>query len=220
MSEFYCKGISVINGAQTIGSIGEVSENEENCSKLEEADVFIRFISLENCPEDFGIRVTRATNTQNRIEERDFVSLDEEQERLRLELQTQDKDYIYKRSRDDRKSDLNSCNLREATIALACADPDVKLCVMAKKEISKLWSDTSKEPYKKIFNSDLTGTKLWRAVEVMRLVDEILQSNLDSNTDGELTREVMEYGDRFIHSTYGFSIYAQNQKRRFIFRKL
>lgn len=198
ISDFYCKGISVINGAQTIGSIGDFFGNEESRDKLEEADVFIRFISLEDCPEDFGVRVTRATNTQNRIEERDFVSLDEEQERLRLELQIQNKEYIYKRSKDDKKSSSNCCNLREATIALACSDEDVKLCVLVKKEINKLWSDTSKHPYKKLFNPSLTGLKLWRCVEVLRLVDDALQSKLESNEESELGREILEYGDRFI----------------------
>jgi len=207
ISEFYCKGISVINGAQTIGSIGEVFDDEESRNKLEEADVFIRFISLEDCPEDFGVRVTRATNTQNKIEERDFVSLDEEQERLRLELQIQGKNYIYKRSRDDRKSDFECCNLREATIALACADPEVRLCVLVKKEISKLWSDTSKEPYIKIFNSSLSGLKLWRAVEVMRLVDDILQSKLESSEENEIEKEIVEYGDKFVLHEVFCSIY-------------
>ena len=83
---FECLDVSVVNGAQTVGAIA--TANAKLPDQVAKAAVLIRFISLESCPEDFAIRVTRTTNTQNRIDSRDFVSLDtENQERIRTELQ-------------------------------------------------------------------------------------------------------------------------------------
>ncbi|MFE3159893.1 AIPR family protein [Streptomyces sp. NPDC059221] len=53
---------------------------------LEEARVWVRFISLGGCPPDFATDVTRATNTQNSVESRDFVALDQQQERIRRDM--------------------------------------------------------------------------------------------------------------------------------------
>ena len=59
-------------------------------------DGTIRLISLENCPEAFDREITRTNNTQNRIERRDFVALDREQERIRNELHLEAIMYVYK----------------------------------------------------------------------------------------------------------------------------
>lgn len=77
-------GASIVNGAQTVGCIGEAAL--EDPALVADARVMVRFISLENCPTDFAAEVTRGTNTQNRVERRDFVALDTEQVRLREEL--------------------------------------------------------------------------------------------------------------------------------------
>lgn len=193
--EFVCKGISVINGAQTIGSIGSVYEDYPDA--VENAEIFIKFISLENCPNDFSVRVTRATNTQNKVENRDFVSLDPTQEKLRRELYVWGKTYHYKRTDNSIDDNSQSCTLQEATIALACANSDVSLSVFAKKEIAKLWSDTSKEPYKAIFNDSLKAVMLWRSVEVYRVVmDEIGSRN--KITVDKAEHLLYEHGDLFI----------------------
>jgi hypothetical protein len=93
--QFTCEGVSVVNGAQTVGSIAIAVS--QGFPKAKDAKVLVRFISLENCPPDFGIEVTTATNTQNRIERRDFASLDITQERLRTELALDlGKIYVYK----------------------------------------------------------------------------------------------------------------------------
>jgi AIPR protein len=202
IGEFICKGISVINGAQTIGSIGNVYE--EHPEKVENADIFVKFISLENCPDGFSVRVTRATNTQNKVENRDFVSLDVVQERLRRELQVWGKTYHYKRTENLADDDSQSCNLQEATIALSCANADISLSIYAKKEISKLWSDTSKEPYKAIFNDSLKAVTLWRCVEVYRAVmNEIKIRKKNSVDKGESS--FYEHAELFIlHIVFQF----------------
>lgn len=73
---FDCKGASVINGAQTVGSILTALASSTSAASATNAHVMVRLISLENCPPDFANEVTRAANTQNRIEKRDFAALD------------------------------------------------------------------------------------------------------------------------------------------------
>jgi hypothetical protein len=170
---FECKGVSIVNGAQTVGSIAKAFST--NPDKVSQARVSARLISLDKCPEGFATEVTRAANTQNKIEHRDFVSLDSEQKRLQTDLRILcDKEYVYK-SGDQKPKEEFGCDLEEATIALACANSDIELAVQAKREIGKLWEDTEKPPYKLLFNSQLSAIRLWRLVEVFRAVEAELK---------------------------------------------
>lgn len=170
---FLCKGISIINGAQTIGSIGRFYEEDPEGSQenLEQVDVFVKLISLQECPEGFGVKVTRATNTQNQIEDRDFIALDPIQLKLARELKAWDRNkvYYYKRSHE-MVSGENSCTLTEVTEALACYSSDVELTAIVKKDISQIWSDVSSSLYKRLFNPSVSPIRLWRSVEISRFV--------------------------------------------------
>src|SRR5207249_3032573 len=121
--------------------------NVTHPEEVARARVQIRFISLDDCPEDFATSVTRYTNTQNRIERRDFVALDVQQERIRTELQIEGIEYVYK-SGDICPPTRTGFDLTEATVALACSQADIALAVQAKREIGKLWEDLEKAPYK------------------------------------------------------------------------
>jgi hypothetical protein len=79
--QFALTGVQVVNGAQTVTSIADAGRQDP--AYLEQAQVWVRLISLTDCPQDFGNAVTRATNTQNTVESRDFVALDPLQTRLR-----------------------------------------------------------------------------------------------------------------------------------------
>lgn len=190
---FHCEGISVVNGAQTVGSISiAYKDYPELVSK---ARVFARFISLEKCPDDFAIDVTRATNTQNKIERRDFAALDPEQQRLQRELLLEGIEYTYKTG-GQLVSD-RGCDLEEATIALACASSDIALAVQAKREISKLWENIEKPPYKVLFNPGLNGGDLWRNVEIKRIIDKKLDSLKAAHDQGREQLFII-HGNRFI----------------------
>jgi hypothetical protein len=170
---FECRGSSVINGAQTVGSI--ISGLSAPDATVSSGRVMVRLISLEGCPPDFAFDVTRATNTQNKIEKRDFAALDKEQARLRSELLLSlGKEYVF-RTGDQAPAPDKGCTLDEATVALACANPDITYCMEAKRAISRLYEDIEKAPYTVLFNPALSATKLWRAVEVLRKVDEFLK---------------------------------------------
>lgn len=190
---FECTGFSVVNGAQTVGSIFAAAAQNPNAVAL--ATVPVRIISSADGPSAFAMEVTRYTNTQNAIEKRDFVALDAEQERLRQELHIEGVEYAYKAGATSAAAG-NQFDLVEATVALACSNSDVALAVQAKREISKLWDDLSKAPYKQLFNASVTGPAVWKAVRALRMVDIALQLETRKYTGREAL--ICVHGNRFI----------------------
>jgi hypothetical protein len=190
---FECKGASVVNGAQTVGSIISALSVPPTTST---ARVMVRLISLEGCPPDFGFEVTRATNTQNRIDKRDFAALDQEQLRLRSEmLLSLGKEYVY-RTGDRAPLPDKGCTLDEAAVALACANSDITYCMIAKREVSRLYEDIEKPPYTILFNSGLSALRMWRAVDVLRGIDVFLK-DAQANKEGK-ERLVAVHGNRLL----------------------
>ena len=190
---FECESFSVVNGAQTVGSIFHAATIDKE--KLSRAMVPIRIISSENSSDRFSSEVTRYTNTQNAIEKRDFVALDDNQERIRQELQIEGISYAYKAGAAINTSGARF-DLTEATVALACIHGDVSMAVQAKREISKLWEDITKAPYKQIFNSGVTGPAVWQAVQAIRAVDIALQEETRNLAGRDAL--ICTHGNRFI----------------------
>lgn len=178
MGSFEFRGSTIVNGAQTAGSLAKALKLFP-ASTLDRATVMVRFISLEGAPADFARNVTRATNTQNRIGGRDFVSLDPEQARIRDEFKVEGLQYVYRSGETDPRPE-EGCSIVQATIALACSHSTL-LTTLAKREISRLWDDISRAPYKSIFNRDTTYLRIWRTVQVLRSVDNRL---------GQMVREL------------------------------
>lgn len=191
---FVAEDLKVVNGAQTVGSIGNAYEiNPEQVNKL---NVFIKIISLENCPNDFGLNVTKKTNTQNRIDKKDFVSLDPEQDRIKTELALDGIIYHLKRSDETVKQDDQNCYVDEVITALACSTDDVTLSVQAKREVGKLWEDISKKPYIDIINASVTATQAWRAVKTMREATNRLK--LKEKTGTGRVKSCFIHSNRFV----------------------
>lgn len=173
IGSFECKGASVVNGAQTVGTI--VGSSQKGEGHLANARVLVRLISLDNCPPNFANDLTRATNTQNRIERRDFAALDPNQRRLRTELLLEcQKDYAYQ-SGEGVPPEATGCTLDEAAVALACAMSDVGFSVQAKREVGMLYEDIAKAPYIQLFNGGTTAKQLWNAVGTLRAIDVALR---------------------------------------------
>ena len=191
---FECEGASVVNGAQTVGSI--VSAVGSGANGLQNARVLVRIISLQDCPETFGTELTKAANTQNRVESKDFVAQDPQQARLQTELYLENgKRYVY-RSGDNPPTPDEGFAFEEAAVALACAHMDIGHCVQAKREVGKLWEDITKPPYTILFNQGTSALRMWRAVEIMRAVETELKA-FQSNTEGK-PKLIATHGNRFV----------------------
>lgn len=195
MGVFKCSGIKIINGAQTVGSIGTLSatENlEDSC-----ASVFVKVISLKDTPENLNEEITIANNTQNKIEKKDFVSLDPEQDRIKMDLLLEGIAYHYKRSSLRVPIDERNFSFEECTQALVTYQKDVSLSVQAKREIGKIWETTTSRPYTDLFNTNLEVTYLIHVVKAFRFVASRLAQKSDATNDGR-TKRIYTYGNLFI----------------------
>lgn len=169
VGDFNLKGVSVVNGAQTVSAIHKAYGT--NADKVAKGRVLVRLISLENCPPSFGDQVTTNTNTQNPIEDRDFKSLDSGQLKLRddfaLLLQ---RSYVIKRGepKPDRE---HGCSITEAAEALAAAHPNAKFAALAKRDLSALWDD---DVYQELFGTSPDVYRVWRCVQLLRVVRDRL----------------------------------------------
>ena len=189
-----CQGASIVNGAQTAGCIAAAFI--KNPEAVAHARVQARFISIEGVDTPgLASAITKATNTQNRINRQDFIALDPEQERLRQELAVEGIVYHYKSGEVVVRNEM-TFDLEEATLALACANSDLAFSTQAKREIGRLWEDTTKAPYKAIFNGGTSSPALWRHVRVMRIIDAALQAH-QTVTEGR-EKGFAVHGNRFI----------------------
>src|SRR5690606_25527841 len=87
-------------------------------------------------------------------------------------------------------------DIREATIAAACASGDLSIAVGAKRYISGLWVNTKKEPYTRLFNAVTTTAHLWYLVQVLREVDNTLADATASLSGRD--KLISIHGNRFI----------------------
>ncbi len=167
----------------------------ESGVELDEALVPVRLISLENAPSEFAASVTRSTNTQNRIDARNFVALDGEQERIRTELLVEGIEYEFRQG-DTEPKDLKRFGLLEATLAQACSQTTVDLAVQAKREIGKLWEDIASPPYKVLFNPSVSGSEIWSKVQTLRTLEVAIESEKSDRTEKQ--QQICIHGNRLI----------------------
>ena len=193
MGLFVLEGVSLVNGAQTTGTIGAVySETPE---VLDSANVLIQMIELGETNETKATQITKLSNTQNRIDGKDFAALDPNQERLRMELSFADIQYLYKSgaSIDDLQYQIT---LDEAIISQACVTDDLSIVALAKGNVGALTENIEKTPYKLLFNGGTNSFCLYNGVQVLRAVDAMIKQR-EQSAEGR-KRLVLVHGNRFI----------------------
>lgn len=211
---FRLEGFSIVNGAQTAGSIaisGNVSED---------ALVMITIIEIGQNTDDIGIKITKARNYQNVVRGIDFAGLDPQQERLRKELASIGIKYHYRPSAEAKGIKADSIKVEEAAQALACmffplyASSDlakhkaqrqkkengVDYVSAAKKEIGRIW-EAEGTFYSKLFTDDLSGIKLCRFVNIFRFLDQVLAASEAAECGKYERRMFFRHGRYFIMAT-------------------
>lgn len=192
---FHCENISVVNGAQTVSTIGRYHTKAPE--KVIQALIPLRIISLEKADSQLQISITKTNNRQNRIDNRDFVTLDPEQTRLRAELGVEGIIYHVIRSEAVARTD-KSFDLVEATTSLACASGKPNLFVQLKREIGKLWEDITRAPYKELFNPTVNSFFLWRSVQTQRLIDKSIDQIMETDDLSGRDLSIVVHGNRMI----------------------
>lgn len=191
---FALNGVSLVNGAQTTGTVGACyAENPEQVGK---AKIMIQIVDLSNIDSETATQITRLSNTQNRIENKDFASLDPEQNRIRTELAFSHYAYLYK-SGDSITNPDNQISFDEAIVALACLNEELSYTVTAKNNVGALSEDITKAPYKALFNASTNSFSVLNAVLYMREIERYLQQKRVCAEDNK-ERLVCINANRFI----------------------
>lgn len=162
---FKVRGLSIINGAQTVASATEFVLQNPGRS-ITDAKVMLTLI---NAPAEgpFGKQVTKARNHQNPVQTANFASLDENQERLRQEIAHLGFDYHYRP--EAQATGPAAITLEEALRALASQQYDPRYAAWLKSEPARLANPDSAE-YQPLFNAKLPGAALVNAVLCHRAI--------------------------------------------------
>ena len=165
VKKFKVRGLSIINGAQTVASAAEFVQQHPSKS-IEDARVMLTLIKAP-AEGPFGKRVTKARNHQNPVQTANFASLDEDQERLRQEIAHFGFDYHYRP--EALATGPNAITLDEALRALASQQNDPRYAVWLKSEPMRLANPDSAE-YQALFVVTLSGVTLINAVLCQRAI--------------------------------------------------
>lgn len=165
VKKFEVRGLSIINGAQTVASAAEFVRQHPGKS-IDDARVMLTLIKA---PADgpFGKRVTKARNHQNPVQAANFASLDENQERLRQEIAHLGFDYHYRP--EALATGPKSLTLDEALRALASQQNDPRYAVWLKSEPARL-ADPDSAEHQALFTASLPGALLVNAVLYHRAI--------------------------------------------------
>lgn len=154
-------GASIINGAQTTGALYEAYNAED--IDLTNVIVQVQIIILGDDVDNLGQKITKLSNTQNRIENKDFAAQDKEQKRLMKDLAIDGKKYVYRQG-VELPDPSEGCDLDSATVALGCYLDDLAISTQLKRAYGSIFDNINKPPYKHIFNSGTSAYKLWNCV--------------------------------------------------------
>ncbi|MEZ5477581.1 MAG: AIPR family protein [Thiolinea sp.] len=195
LGRFRVRGLSIINGAQTAGSIAQQTPDyyAEN-----PAEVLATFIALDNSPDDFAAQVTEYRNRQNAVNLEDFTALHEQQDHWCKTLESAGITYLFKSGYDDPPTSDTVFNIKEAAPALACCNVDtqrndsdiswVDFVIASKCDQTRLYQQPElvrkktkmADAYQRIFPDSLTARELWRTVQISRFVQKTLTDRAKS----------------------------------------
>ena len=183
--KFRVQGLSIINGAQTVGTVAREPRAHYDANP---AELLATFICLEDAEEDFANQVTQYRNSQNAVNERDFAALDENQQHWQQALALDEIIYHYKSGRmttaEAEAIEEPDFAIDEAIRYLACRLTGggwAELVIQAKNKPQQLFSRISSQSghpssYDRIFCASLDARTIWRTVQVGDIVLSAVRS--------------------------------------------
>lgn len=206
---FRIRGLSIINGAQTVGAIAREPVAHYDAHPIA---VMATFVCLENAPDGFGDRVTQSRNRQNAVDLEDFAALDERQTMWQQTLQMAGIAYLVKQGEEDPPLSPTCFSARELAPFLACTvttNDWQDYVTAAKADKKKLFgreglvpaTDPLCQSYERLFADSLTAKKMWRIAQIGRVVVEKIRARAVAEGDpaglpaGSLpAREILTHG--------------------------
>ena len=196
---FTFNDISIINGAQTVSSIGMVSKQHSlPLEHLRSIRLQARFIVTED--NDIVKNITRANNHQNRVLGRDFASQEQEQVRLSKDLIVEGYTYQLLRTSETQVASDKLITIDEALNALVSANGIPSTVVTLKSQRGKFFDNLEGPLYRSTFNSSVSGVRLINAVNFNKIIEKKIQQKLASinrQRDKKLYG-ILTHGNRYI----------------------
>lgn len=183
--------LKIVNGAQTTGSIAKAYT--KNPKAVKQAYVQVKVISLEHAPIDIANRVTTATNTQNRVEAKDFLALDPMQDGIAESMKKLGIQYCYRRG--ERVADpVRGLEVQELAMALAVSSDNMASVTIAKRNAGSLTDPNAYYP--KIFDKPVEANTAWELVKRWRTAS-VAVSSFAAQLQGR-EAQLAVHGNRFI----------------------
>lgn len=154
------QGLQIINGAQTVHSVHKAFKDLDDSKKeLMNNDALITFRILKTGGRNFDLDVTRYTNSQNPVTERDFHSNDDVQIRLQNQFYDNTNIWYERRSSEFRIKAKNIVVVSNEKFAQTYLAYQLQNPVGAKNDVQYFFvedDDNIQKPslYKKIFNKN------------------------------------------------------------------
>lgn len=177
-------GISIINGAQTTGSIGNISNPLSDDSKI-----LVRFVRTDD--KDILFNIVKYNNSQNKISAADFRSTDEVQRRLCEEMNgIPSASYAGGRRGGDKDAIQRNSNLLPSyTVGQSLyafhVDP-----ILAYNSKSKIWQ--SDKMYSDIFNEKTTAKHIIFVFSLLKCIEELQYKSKKETEDTSTNIKVRE----------------------------
>lgn len=192
-SLWHVGNVKIVNGAQTTSAISEAYKAHPKSVK--KGYVQIKVISLARAPLDIANQITTATNTQNRVEPRDFLALDTLQDGLAESFKKLGVHYSFRRGEVISNPSIG-LDVQELAISLATCSSNMSDVVMAKRNVGSL-TDPSGH-YQKLFSPALDVAKAWENHKAWRKAQEVVSDLAKTLSDRE--KQVAVHGSRFIEN--------------------
>lgn len=192
--KFDVKGLSVINGAQTVGTI---ASKQESFYQDKNIKVLATFIKLDDLNSSVSQKITEYRNLQNNVDLKDFSSLDERQQRWSDILKISNLNYIIKSSSGNMVLTGTLLTLKEVARYLACSYSgrnSPNFIVAAKSSVDRLLKsplskkrkreeDPLKNAYEELFHDSLSSSELWKLGQVGRITIQTIKARASTETD-------------------------------------
>lgn len=183
--------LKIVNGAQTTGSIAKAYS--KNPKAVRQAYVQVKVISLEHAPIDIANRITTATNTQNRVEAKDFLALDPRQDGIAESMKKLGIQYCYRRG--ERVADsTRGLEVQELAMALAISSDNMASVTIAKRNAGSLTDPNAY--YQKLFDKPIEGKMGWELVKKWRAASAAV-SSFAATLEGR-DAQLAVHGNRFM----------------------
>lgn len=211
--------VNVINGAQTISTIGKTYlSGEVTIDQLADVKLPCRFIKVEDYGNqdgsglDVALSITIANNSQNKVTARDFISKDPFQIELKRSFSFEEP-YVYEIKRSDHDSskspNVNIITIEDALSSLVCNLSSPRYLALLKSNRGRFFESITSQLYKAVFNPSVHCVMLINTVNFFRAANDVL-SSMEKNRQTKRDEKIV------IHGKYIFISLVMNKYRSFI----